>query len=323
MSEELPEDEKCKIYDYLSDVTKILKENELFVVFSEKTLSLDPSNNSLRFDLARKYSDMDKAALSLYHYKILTKNNPDSANLNNQGVAYSELKELPAKEANSYKKASEKGSTIAMGNLAQKLLNEGFLEEANEKIKKARLAKAFKESDTAKPLARLSSIPEGEEKREKEILESVKKERQFSLEYAEAYSTNFELNDTLSGEWASKHGVLKINLKPGTILSGENTENIPESDFIGSWIAGLAAAGAGPEKKPTFSKKTTHFEGTVVKNRVLEYKIKVEIQPSNQYSSKTTTKFSGTCIIDKEMSSMKMSEFDKDKKQTIYSITKQ
>lgn len=319
---ELPQDEKSIIYGYLADIAKSLKDDMLFTAFSEKTLSLNPSHDSLRFDLASKYDDLNKAALSLFHYKILTNSNPNSSNLNNQGVAYDKLG-LPAKEADSFKKASEKGSTTALGNLAQKLLNEGFIEEANEKIRMAMEMDGYEESDIQKPLARLSSIPKQEEEKETKILEDTKEEKLFALEYADGYSIPFVVNDTINGDWQSRHGELSINLESGNILLGQKGANIPEGNFLG--IFGLATnplLGKAAEEKPTFSKRNIYFEGSIVRNRVIKYKMRIEIQPSNVYASKTTNEFSGMGIIDTKLNTIRVIEFDKDNKQTLYKLVK-
>lgn len=323
LREESPDDEKRLIYGYLADVAKAMDDNELFTAFAEKALILNPSNNSLRFSLAYKYSNMDKDALALYHYNILAANSPDSSNCNNLGVAYASLG-MHSKAVEFYIKASEIGATISRANLAQKLLNEGFIDYANEQLKEAMKSENYEKDNVGRALSRIDSIREEENKKEKEALGSVAEERNFKQDYADAYSLEFTVTDVLSGDWNSKHGKIEIRLKSDNILYGKKEETIEESN----WFLGLTALAGGslgsPPEKRTI-KFTRTFEGKIAKNRTFEYKIKIERQPAYTTlltQDLTVTEFSGYGYINKEMTAMKVMEFDKDKKQSFLGMEK-
>lgn len=317
-----PDDEKRLIYGYLADVAKAMEDNELFTVFAEKALAINPSNSSLRFSLAYKYSNMDKDGLALYHYNILAANSPGSSNCNNLGVAYASLG-MSGKAVESYIKASELGATISRANLAQKLLNEGFIDYANDQLKEAMKSEDYEKDNVGRALSRIDSIREEENKKEKEALEGVAGERRFKQDYADAYSIGFIVSEALSGEWNSKHGKIEIHLGSGNNLYGKKEEAVEESNGL---LGGMLAAGSfgkPPEKRVVKFIRT--FEGKIIKNRTFEYKFKIERQSSNSTlltQALSISEFSGYGIINKEMNLIKVMEFDKDKKQTFLEMIK-
>lgn len=323
LHEDSADNEKCLIYEYLAKIAKTMENDKLFTAFSEKTLLLNPSNSSLRFDLAYKYSNMGKDSLALYHYNILAANSPDSSNYNNLGVTYANLG-MPSKAVESYVKASELGATIARANLAQKLLNEGFIDYADEQLKEARKSEDCEKDNVGRALSRIDTIREEENKKEKEVLDDVVEERRFELAYADAYSIDFTISNTLSGNWNSnKHGKIEIHLKDGNKLYG-TTEEITEGDnlFLGivysSWLEEKP-----PEKR--LIKLVRTFEGEIIRNRVFKYSLKIERQPIKSAlftQDLTITEFTGHGIINKEMNLLKMMEFDKDKKQSFSEMAK-
>lgn len=322
LREESPDDEKRLVYEYLADVAKTMENNELFTALAEKALVLNPSNNSLRFSLAYKYSNMDKDGLALYHYNILADNSPDSSNCNNLGVAYASLG-MPSKAVESYIKASTLGATISRANLAQKLLNEGFIDYANDQLKEAMKSENYEKDNVGRALSRIDSIHEEENKKEKEALESVTGERRFKQDYADAYSMNFTVGDALSGEWNSKHGKIEIHLESGNNLYGKREETVEGNNlYLAAMLAG-SSVGTTPKKRIVKFIRT--FEGKIIKNRTFEYKLKIERQPPYNIllaQDLTITEFSGYGLINKEMNLIRLVEIDKDKKQSFSEMTK-
>jgi hypothetical protein len=72
-----------------------------------------------------------------------------------------------------YRKAEEMGESLAMSNLGYKLASIGMLLEAREKCDQAIKVKDY-HKNVASLLARLSEIPEEEDKKEGEVLEKVR-----------------------------------------------------------------------------------------------------------------------------------------------------
>lgn len=323
LKETLSREEQCIIYKSLATIFEILREDNLYAMFSEKTLLLDPSDNSLRFDLAYKYGSIGKDAFSLYHYKILTQNNPADANLNNIGVAYERLK-MKGTSIQFYRKACEKGSTLAHANLAQRLLNEGFSEEANQEIQKAIDKGNYEKDNIGRALSRIETTRENEKETENKTLNEIEDERNFYLEYADAYSKSYVVDERIDGKWKSKHGFLNIHLESGNIFKGEAKELIPET--TSSSLSSLLGGGTptmGLEGKKEYSTKIICFEGSFESNRALKYEIKIEIQPSNKFASKKMHEFSGRGIVNKDLTIIKIKETDKDGNVAFYDMLKQ
>jgi hypothetical protein len=173
----------------------------------------------------------------------------------------------------------------------------------------------YEKDNVGRALSRIDSIREEENKKEEEALENVVEERCFKQDYAEVYSISFTVGDALSGDWASKHGKIEIRLESGNILYGKKEETIEESNSMLGMVLAGRILGNVPEKRSVKFIRT--LEGKIIKNRVFEYKIKIERQPACATlltQDLTITEFSGYGIINKEMTVMKVVEFDKDKK---------
>ena len=103
----------------------------------EYALELDPTNTSLRFEVAYAYAKADSPALAYWHYqKLVTQDDEHLSALNNLGVAASNL-ELEIEALWRYKQAEKRGETLATANIAWKLINAGFVEEARERLETA------------------------------------------------------------------------------------------------------------------------------------------------------------------------------------------
>ncbi len=324
--EGLSNEEQYLIYLYLSDTAKVIKDDNLFVVFAEKALALNPSNDSLRFDLAYKYDDkLEKNEFALYHYKILVNSNPTSANLNNIGVSYSKL-EMMGQAVNFYKKASKKDSSISMANLAQKLLDQGFIEEANDQLQAAMKIENYEKEYVGRALTRIDSIIKKEQEKETKALESIEAEKQFKLEYADAFTTPFIMTEAIKGKWTTAHGELDLELESGNLLKAEKEEFIPETQHgsLGLALLGMETSALGGKIQPKEStrKRKIIFNGRIIRNRSIEYTIEITEDSSKRTLLETTPKITGIGIINKAINIIKVMETDKDKKTSFYEFVK-
>ena len=136
LHESLLEEYKAKILTILAKIAKMSNDLDKFFVYSEGALNLNPANTDLRFDLAYQYSKKNDNRLSLLHYTKLIDTTKSLSGLNNLGVEY-ETFGLKAKSIESYSKAIENNETLAMANVAQRYLNEGFVKDAEREIKRA------------------------------------------------------------------------------------------------------------------------------------------------------------------------------------------
>jgi tetratricopeptide (TPR) repeat protein len=104
----------------------------------EEALRYDPYDTSLRFDAAYKYGELRARRLALYHYRRLLESNPEHEPAsNNAGVSAQSLG-LPILAVDYFMKAQSLNSTLAMSNLASRLLEAGFRSEAEELLEEAR-----------------------------------------------------------------------------------------------------------------------------------------------------------------------------------------
>ena len=177
------------IFRSLLSYTKKLNDEYLFLVFCEQLLSINPVNAKIRFDLAFKYSEINQNNLAIYHYRKYLNITDDPIALNNVAVSYDSLG-LKVKAVESYKKSKEKEMTLAMSNLADKYLNEGFVEEAQLLLKSAEEL-SMKGVDVHQNIGlakkRIEEILEDEEKRESELLSETDKIHRFRVKHANSY----------------------------------------------------------------------------------------------------------------------------------------
>lgn len=239
-------DEKLQsqIFEGLADIYKELKHDEKESSCLEKTVFLDPSNHSLRFRLAYKYGELrKKSAQSLYHYNILSQAAPDPANLNNLGVAYSEL-DLKVNAVWAYKKSAELNNTLAMSNLAYKLISSGFTDEAKQYIEKARQQSQNVHSNISSADVKISETIDAETKKKEEALRNTKQERDFRLAFADALSQEKQPHN-LTGKWKTVHGELDISFVEGSAYA-KNT--VPAPSYLSLYSAILGQGSTMPDR---------------------------------------------------------------------------
>ena len=158
----------------------------------------------------------------------------------------------------------------------------------------------------------------------KKALENIENIRQFKLEYAEAYSFPFVVNDEMWGKWTTRHGEFDIKLESGNILRAEREESIPESTagLLGLTLQSYLGSGTMPQSKESARKKKIFFEGRIIRNRIFEYKIKNEEESLKRSILDITPEISGIGIINEVGKVIKVMETDKDKKTSFYEFVK-
>lgn len=163
---------------------------------------MKPNDTGLIFKVGYSYAESEYDELSLLHYKNARDINPeDEAVQNNLGVQYDDLK-MPVKSILSYKKAEKLGNTLASANLAYRLMNAGFTEEAKTILDTA----ATKEGAHPNVNSALSDLPkriEKEEEIEKGKIKLALNLRKFFLGFTEGKFTKGDKLGNVSGEWKS------------------------------------------------------------------------------------------------------------------------
>lgn len=148
------EDAFTEIQGALKDVEARGSRAILFGTLAKVYLSFDPPNEPLslaaremraylagdrdaKFNLAYKCSESGEPGMALHHYRRLLLSNPDdSTAANNAGVAAANLG-LKSIGVEYYKRAETHQSTLASANLAYLLINGGFLDEAETRLRGA------------------------------------------------------------------------------------------------------------------------------------------------------------------------------------------
>lgn len=196
----------------------------------EAALAIKPEDSSSRFDLAYKYSEMGLNQQAAFHYKILCQNSPSETHWNNLGVSYDSL-DIHTKSIEAYLKSEKLGGTLAMSNMAKRLLNAGFADQATDLCNKAM---KFEKYDN-RVISTLQSINEKKESEEKTvnlIAEETKVQREFSIHYANAFSTS--TLKMLSGKYQHKDCVLDVNIIGNKFsATGSFEKTVPAAGLLG------------------------------------------------------------------------------------------
>lgn len=138
----------------------------------EKSLTHNPDNLSLRFRLAYSYSHAETHEKALYHYDILYSRKPDYSHVaNNLAIALEKL-DMPIRCVALLKKAASLGQSLPMANLADRLLDAGFADEAEEWIRKAEACSDV-HARVGHVLREIKTRQKEESEREEVILKSV------------------------------------------------------------------------------------------------------------------------------------------------------
>lgn len=200
----------------LRQVAEYEEDKELLFGLTERLLALSPDDIESRFSLAYNYSQKNQNELSLYHYLKIPYQMRVAGTWNNLGVAFDHFG-LANKSVKAYRMAEELGETLAMSNLAQKLIKAGFLGEAQEICKRAVKVEDY-HKNVGDAISRIKDTPEEEDKKEKEFAEKAVPLSEFYRNYGHAAVQKDISNHT--GRWRGPDCVLETTIKEG-IFSAE------------------------------------------------------------------------------------------------------
>jgi len=159
-------------YKSISQIADKDRNNFLYTLALEAAINDNPLDNNSRFDLAYKYSEINKNELSYYHYKFLCNHSDkNSSYLNNLGVSAANL-QLDGKSVEVYRKAEEQNETLAMSNLAYKFIEQGFYKEAEEICNKGLKIKDYHKNIVA-ALSAIENNKKTEADKDKKYCEEV------------------------------------------------------------------------------------------------------------------------------------------------------
>ena len=178
----------------------------------EKFIYNNPEDKNKRFRIAYLYADREQNLLSLYHYNILI--NQDSSYqpaLNNLGVLFDKFG-LPIKTVSAWNNAKDQGDAHAAGNLANRLIDAGFINKAKHLIDDL-AEEALGDERVKYAKNRLNSI-EKEEKKLEPLQEKAENLHSFIIKKmkTETKQTYHSLKHYL-GKWKNESGTLTIEKK--------------------------------------------------------------------------------------------------------------
>ncbi|KAA5537041.1 hypothetical protein F0919_05040 [Taibaiella lutea] len=198
--------------------------NDLLETFAyQKALEMVPNSTSLMFDSAFRYLQIDKnfVDLSLFLYqKLLMVNNNNSSASNNAGVAYEKLN-MKGKAIKNYKNAFKAESTLAASNIAYKLIECGFMEEAQDYLKQCETYEIV-DTNVARVSSYLKDQLEVEEKLEEVYNKTAKQKYKFFSELGNClFSTKARFDNR--SEFTYGQSPVKVDINGDSIvLSWEN-----------------------------------------------------------------------------------------------------
>ena len=205
--------DKANILKELGNICAKKKNPEEMYGYYEKSLEINPEDDTLRFKLAMQYSENKQHELSLYHYKI---SRQDNGVLNNSGVEYKALG-MPLRSIKYYKAAFDDCNSLSGSNLAHELMDAGFLTEAKEILEKASQYEDVSPAvHSAKSRLGKLSEDDGEQAKEDRVLATAEKRKTIRIEYNEAL-TDDEV-------------VIPVGMWKSSTLSGDIYITISQSD---------------------------------------------------------------------------------------------
>lgn len=226
-------------------VAEIAKNDEILIGVMERLLAVDPADNDTRFALAYKCSELGNEDLALFHYSKIPAVERSAVTWNNLGVAYDQLG-LPAKSVTAYRKAEEMSETLAMSNLANKLVGVGFLPEA-QKLCDIALAIKDYHKNAAITVGRLKEVPAEEENKEADLLEKARPISDFYKEVGRAVAKLEPA--TIAGRWQGPDCLLDVTLTGMTFTATGSYER-RSLNMLGALLAGSGRVSSEDDSAP-------------------------------------------------------------------------
>jgi tetratricopeptide (TPR) repeat protein len=181
----------------------------------ERELEIDPADTKKRFQLAYAHSESDNRSLAMYHYEKIPISQRDSMTWNNLGVAYQGFS-LAGLAISAFQTAANQGETLAMSNLAEKLISAGFLKEAQNELLRAR-GIDYAHKNIAQSQVRLDSINSQEAENKATKLEGAPELSQFLS--AVGHRIWQALPSELGGTWSDKDVSLVVSRENDRVLA--------------------------------------------------------------------------------------------------------
>lgn len=186
----------------------------------EQAVSLDPTDNDLRFKIAYRYSESGHQWLALEHYKeLLRRSSEHGMAANNAGAVCNKLA-LDVSAVEYFRRGEDRGIGLAAANLAQRLLDAGFQEEAESKLRKA-LDRGDDHPNVKKGLANIEDKKQKENNRKKDGARRAREMSEWQKRIAPSYLEDCDTPQALSGEYRNDEVILTLNIEAKNEVDGK------------------------------------------------------------------------------------------------------
>jgi hypothetical protein len=213
----------------LRQIKDIEDNKDLLFGLLERFLQLHPDDVKSRFALAHGYSEEDQNELSLFHYLKIPDRERGGGTWNNLGVQFDSCG-LVSKSVDAYRKGEEFGETLAMSNLAHKLIGAGFVKEADEICKRALQITDY-HKNIGHAIQRIKSVPEEEDDKQTVALDKAIPISEFYRDYGRAAAQSEILEQ--EGRWSSPDCELDVIIKEGSFSAVGEYEVKPSPLLMG------------------------------------------------------------------------------------------
>jgi tetratricopeptide (TPR) repeat protein len=227
-------DLQSRVLNALQTLAEIEKNDELQVAVLEERAELRPEDISVRFTLAFKHSEIGNSDMALHHYLKIPVGQRDPTTWNNLGVSFGAF-EMSAKAVAAWRRSESQNQTLAMSNLGFRLLNAGFLDEAQAECDKAMKIDDYHQN-ILELLKQLRNVPKEEDRNLREALEKMRPKVAFYRKLGAAVLKRTPTD--MAPKWNSIEGVLDATID-GTAIRIHGSHESPT-------LAGLLVG--GPQK---------------------------------------------------------------------------
>lgn len=210
--------ESAELYRTIADIYKKTGNSTLRAIALQKVLESVPEDTAALFSASYAQSQAKLSCLCVVNYNTLLGFNPThDSGLNNLGVECGAL-DLPIQSISYYKRASECGNTLAMSNLADRYMDQGFELEAQELLDRAR-KEDKPHRNVGRSMATLADKKGEENQAWDNIITEGVKQKEFFWAYADAYFLPSDREQPFVGQWASPTGKVFIISQENDILA--------------------------------------------------------------------------------------------------------
>lgn len=264
------------LIETLRDVAKIKDDKDHILGLSEKILELNPGDINERFNIAHKYSNTGMDGLALFHYLKIPYQQREAGTWNNIGVQYANL-DIASKSVKAYRKSEELGETLAMSNLARKLIDAGFIPEAEQICEGAVQIPDF-DKNIGSDIARIKSVQIEEDEKEKNITTEVTPIHDFYKDMGSALAKATVSN--LKGVWKDKNCNLNLEVFEGKLIA---TGSYEQKSYANA-LMGLKGIEQPPKTNTYLVRYDAVFEGYAAKGTVIIEKEGMAKEPKSLLS---------------------------------------